>query len=58
MASDIQVIIADDHQLLRDGLRLTLDATPDYTVVAEASNTAMLEEKVREHNWGESQRLG
>jgi DNA-binding NarL/FixJ family response regulator len=50
MASNIPVIIADDHHLLRDGLRILLDTSPGYEVVAEASNTAMLEEAVRSHN--------
>lgn len=34
----IRVIIADDHQLFRNGLRILLNAFPDFEVVAEASN--------------------
>ncbi|WP_169714001.1 response regulator transcription factor [Oceanicoccus sagamiensis] len=49
MASETRLIIADDHQLLRDGLRLTLEAATGYHIVAEASNTAMLEQQVKEH---------
>lgn len=36
----IRVIIADDHQLVRAGLRTLLDAEPDITVVAEARDGA------------------
>ncbi len=50
MASDLQLIIADDHQLLRDGLKFLLESTPGYTVLAEASNTVMLEDMVTTHN--------
>ena len=34
----IRVLIADDHALLRDGLRAILDAQDDLEVVAEASD--------------------
>lgn len=34
----IRVFIADDHAVLRDGLRSLLDAQPDMTVVGEAEN--------------------
>ncbi|MTD46499.1 response regulator [Conexibacter sp. W3-3-2] len=32
------VLVADDHRLMRDGLRLMLDAAPDLRVVAEADD--------------------
>ncbi len=32
------VLIADDHTLVREGLRLLLDRQPDFRVVAEAEN--------------------
>lgn len=32
------VLIADDHGMVRSGLRLVLDATPDLRVVAEAAD--------------------
>jgi DNA-binding NarL/FixJ family response regulator len=40
----IRIGIVDDHELVRDGLRLILDAQPDIEVVGEASNptSAML----------------
>jgi DNA-binding NarL/FixJ family response regulator len=34
----IQVVIADDHPILRDGLRKLLEAERDFTVVGEAFN--------------------
>jgi DNA-binding NarL/FixJ family response regulator len=33
-----RVLIADDHAMVRHGLRLVLDAEPDLTVVAEAGD--------------------
>ena len=35
-----RILLADDHTLVRRGLRLILDAEPDLTVVAEAANGA------------------
>ncbi|MFE6861646.1 response regulator [Nocardia sp. NPDC057668] len=37
-AAPARVLLADDHALVRSGLRLILDAEPDLTVVAEAAN--------------------
>ena len=34
----IRIIIADDHQLFRNGLKILLNAFPEFEVVAEASN--------------------
>jgi DNA-binding NarL/FixJ family response regulator len=34
----IRIIIADDHQLFRNGLKILLDAFPEFEVIAEASN--------------------
>lgn len=33
-----RILLADDHALVRKGLRMILDAEPDLTVVAEASD--------------------
>lgn len=38
--SPIRILLADDHALVRRGLRLILDAEPDLTVVAEAGDGA------------------
>ncbi|MEU8379416.1 response regulator transcription factor, partial [Streptosporangium sp. NPDC048865] len=35
-----RILLADDHALVRRGLRLILDSEPDLTVVAEAANGA------------------
>jgi len=34
----IRIIIADDHQLFRNGLKILLNAFPEFEVIAEASN--------------------
>ncbi len=36
----IRILLADDHALVRHGLRMILDAEPDLEVVAEASDGA------------------
>lgn len=36
----VRVLLADDHALVRHGLRMVLDATPDLAVVAEAGDGA------------------
>jgi DNA-binding NarL/FixJ family response regulator len=43
------VLIADDHPLLRHGVRVTLEAEPDFRVVAEAADgAAAVEMAIRE----------
>ena len=34
----ITIVIADDHAVVRSGLRMLLDAEPDFEVVAEAGD--------------------
>lgn len=34
----IRIIIADDHQLFRNGLKLLLEASPEFEIAGEASN--------------------
>jgi DNA-binding NarL/FixJ family response regulator len=36
--TDIRVLVADDHALVREGIRHVLDAEPGISVVAEAAN--------------------
>src|SRR6266540_1509156 len=36
MDDPVQVLIADDHTIVRSGIRLLLDAEPDFHVVGEA----------------------
>lgn len=43
-----QILIADDHTLVRQGLRLILDAEPDLLVVAEVGDGAAAVQRVRE----------
>jgi DNA-binding NarL/FixJ family response regulator len=44
----IRVLLADDHTLFREGLRHVLSKHPDIVVLAEASNTPELIDKVKE----------
>jgi DNA-binding NarL/FixJ family response regulator len=34
----IRIIITDDHQLFRNGLKMLLEASPEFEIVGEASN--------------------
>jgi two-component system response regulator NreC len=43
------VVIADDHTVVRQGLRLLIDADPDMQVVAEAGNVPDAERLTRAH---------
>lgn len=46
----MRIIIADDHAIFRDGLKLLLASQPDLQVVAEAGEAAVLKELVRQHS--------
>ena len=37
-AGTTRILLADDHALVRRGVRLILDGEPDLTVVAEAGD--------------------
>lgn len=46
----IRILLADDHQLLREGLRMLIEEQPDMTVVAEADDgraTVLLAAKLK-----------
>jgi len=45
----IKILIADDHPIVRRGLRMTLEAEADLQVVAEAENGANLADLIRKH---------
>jgi DNA-binding NarL/FixJ family response regulator len=45
----IRLLLADDHTLVRSGLRRILDAEPDLRVVAEAADGAAAIEQALEH---------
>lgn len=44
----IRVLIADDHFIVRHGLRLMLEALPELEIVGEASDGAEALQMVRE----------
>ena len=49
---NISVVIADDHAIVRDGLKLLLESQPDIVVTGEASNgrdAIMQAKKLRPH---------
>jgi two-component system response regulator NreC len=43
----IRVVLADDHETVREGLRLLIDAQPDMTVVGEAGDGQAAVEQTR-----------
>jgi two-component system response regulator NreC len=45
----IDIVLADNHEVVRTGLRLILDAEPDLAVVAEAADIESAERYVRGH---------
>jgi two-component system response regulator NreC len=50
LPSVIRLVIADDHAVVRSGLRLLLDAEPDFEVVAEAGDVDTARRYVRGHH--------
>jgi two-component system response regulator NreC len=48
----IRIVIADDHAVVRSGLRLLLEAEPDFEVVAEAGDVEAARRYVRGHHPG------
>ncbi|MFJ8486769.1 response regulator [Streptomyces sp. NPDC094038] len=49
-ATPTRILLADDHHLVRRGVRLILDGEPDLTVVAEAGDGAEALEAARTHH--------
>ena len=47
----MKVLIADDHPVVRHGLKAVLEAHPDITVVAEARNGQETLEMARDAEW-------
>jgi two-component system response regulator NreC len=45
-----RIVIADDHAVVRSGLRMLLDAEPDFEVVAEAGDVDAARRYVRGHH--------
>lgn len=48
-AEPVRILLADDHALVRRGVRLILDSEPDLTVIAEAGNGADAVDQARTH---------
>jgi two-component system response regulator NreC len=46
----IGIVLADDHEVVRTGLRMLLDAEPDLTVLAEASDLESTKRYVLGHH--------
>ncbi len=46
----IRILLADDHTIIRSGLRLLLEQQPDFKVVAEASDGREAVELVSKHH--------
>src|SRR5208283_2624005 len=49
-AAVIRVVLADDHPVVRRGLRLLLDEEPEFEVVAEAGDVEEARRYVRGHH--------
>jgi two-component system response regulator NreC len=49
-SAPIRIVLADDHAVVRSGLRLLLDSERDLEVVAEASDVAGAQRYVRGHH--------
>lgn len=47
----LKVLLADDHAIIRDGLRQILADTDDLVVAGEAANGLDVLQKVRERDW-------
>ncbi len=49
-AEAIRIVLADDHAVVRSGLRMLLDGEPDFEVVAEAGDVESARRYVRGHH--------
>jgi two-component system response regulator NreC len=47
--TEVSIVIADDHAVVRSGLRMLLDAEPGFSVVAEAGTVVEAREAVDRH---------
>ena len=48
--SEIEILIADDHRMFRQGLKSLIEKESNYTVIAEASNGKQAVELCRSHS--------
>ncbi len=51
-APPIKIVLADDHAVVRSGLRMLLESEPDFHVVAEAGDVTSAMRYVRAHRPG------
>jgi two-component system, NarL family, response regulator NreC len=47
--SQVSIVIADDHAVVRSGLRMLLDAEPGFSVVADAGTVGEARQAVEQH---------
>jgi two-component system, NarL family, response regulator NreC len=47
--TQLRIVVAEDHRVVRRGLQLVLDGEPDLSVVAQAGTVAEARALVREH---------
>jgi two-component system, NarL family, response regulator NreC len=47
---NVRILLADDHNILRDGMRLLLERQPGFAVVGEAGDGREIVELAREHH--------
>ncbi len=45
----ITIVLADDHEIVREGIKLVLDAEPDMEVIAEAGDVESAARRVKGH---------
>jgi len=45
----LKILIVDDHQVVRRGLQMTIDAEKDMRVIAEASNGTQVLDAIKKH---------
>ncbi len=46
----VRILLADDHNILRDGMRLLLERQPGFAIVGEAGDGREIVELAREHH--------
>jgi two-component system invasion response regulator UvrY len=47
----INTLIADDHAIVRRGIRQIISEDPEITVLGEASNAEEIMSQLYEHDW-------
>jgi two-component system response regulator NreC len=46
---EITIVLADDHEVVREGIKMVLEAEPDMAVIAEADNVDSATRRVKGH---------